>query len=279
MSRLRGESKTYYAKDGGLASGEQLQKLLDNFMAQQVLHLTVGAQVMLIKNIDETLVNGSMGIVVAFNEPAAMYDRNFGGESQEETSKVGVVKAPALDESKKKRPVVDFNVPGGGIRQVMLEPETWKVELPNGQVQASRTQVRIQQLLFRPVHLIFTPTLQYPLILAWAMSIHKSQGQTLVRVKVDLAKVFEKGTVFLFSILPLVLTTHVNLRQVKPTWLFLVLHLLTVCRCSTSTPARQDCQSTFFPFAFYSPCCSGVCPRKGQGMERKVRDVFQSHCS
>ncbi|KAI0272371.1 hypothetical protein BC834DRAFT_966412 [Gloeopeniophorella convolvens] len=55
----------------------------------------------------------------------------------------------------------------------MIEPETWKVELPNGEIQASRTQ--------------------YPLILSWAMSIHKSQGQTLDRVKVDLGKVFEKG--------------------------------------------------------------------------------------
>lgn len=142
MSYLRGESKTYYAKDGGLASGEQRQKLLDNFMAQQVLHLTVGAQVMLIKNIDETLVNGSMGIVVEFREPS-VYDRNFTGDSQEVNPKVGVVKALALDESRNKRPVVDFNVPGGGIRQVLLEPETWKIELPNGDIQASRTQVRV----------------------------------------------------------------------------------------------------------------------------------------
>jgi len=40
------------------------------------------------------------------------------------------------------------------VRDYLARPESWKMEDPNGKVVASRTQV--------------------PVILAWAMSIHKS---------------------------------------------------------------------------------------------------------
>ena len=73
-------------------------------------------------------------------------------------------------------PVVRFVLADGTSRDLLCQPETWKVELPNGEVQASRSRV--------------------PLILAWALSIHKAQGQTLERVKVDLGKVFEKGQAY-----------------------------------------------------------------------------------
>lgn len=50
------------------------------------------------------------------------------------------------------------------------------------------------------------------LAVAWAMSIHKAQGQTLERVKVDLRRIFEKGqAVRSFSLAtrnPVVLTSY-----------------------------------------------------------------------
>lgn len=74
------------------------------------------------------------------------------------------------------RPPIEFAHLDGTTRQLFNQPELWKVELPNGEVQAQRSQI--------------------PLILAWALSIHKAQGQTLERVKVDLGKVFEKGQAY-----------------------------------------------------------------------------------
>ena len=57
--------------------------------------------------------------------------------------------------------------------QLLCAPLMFTVEGIMGNVEVSRMQV--------------------PLILAWALSVHKSQGQTLQRVKVDLGRTFEKG--------------------------------------------------------------------------------------
>jgi ATP-dependent exoDNAse (exonuclease V) alpha subunit len=66
-------------------------------------------------------------------------------------------------------PVVQFI---NGTTKMCL-PEEFTVNNAHGETEATRVQV--------------------PLILAWALSMHKSQGQTLERVKVDLGRTFEKG--------------------------------------------------------------------------------------
>ena len=109
-------------------------------MAPGELDLCVDAQVMLIKNIDDTLVNGSMGRIVKFVNPT-----QHASETEAEVPKDN--KKPALSSGSGgvDWPVVEFTIPGthGYTREVMIQLETWKVELPSGEIQVSRTQVSV----------------------------------------------------------------------------------------------------------------------------------------
>ena len=192
MKNLTGKDFEFKALDGGsIQDVNQREKLLANCMAPASIILKKGAQVMLIKNIDETLVNGSVGKVIAFMdektfdiyhededefqavEPTDVKDEDMTGSRQK--LKQLINKNLASDTSMK-WPLVRFAIADGTSRDLLCQQESWKIELPNGEVQASRSQI--------------------PLILAWALSIHKAQGQTLDRVKVDLGKIFEKGQAY-----------------------------------------------------------------------------------
>ncbi|KAJ3552575.1 hypothetical protein NM688_g4082 [Phlebia brevispora] len=191
MRDIDSETHSYHAFDGGpLATTDGGQKMLANFMAPEKLVIKVGAQVMLIKNLDDQLVNGSMGTVTEFCYPQDFLTNpgdpyvNEEKPSSKPSSKVGGSNAASVGQ---KWPVVEFIIRQGshmGKRRMLMQPETWKVELPNGELQVSRTQ-RLTDFIR-----------QLPLILAWAMSIHKSQGQTLERCKVDLGRIFEKGQAY-----------------------------------------------------------------------------------
>lgn len=190
MRNLSGMPFEYRAEDGGsIKDLKQRDKLLSSCMAPPSITLKKGSQVMLIKNIDDTLVNGSVGKVVAF-----MDEKMFDIYHQDEDSFQAAETMDLADEEparKKLRammdkdfvadtsrqwPLVRFSLADGSSRDLLCQRESWKIELPNGEVQASRSQI--------------------PLILAWALSIHKAQGQTLERVKVDLGKIFEKGQAY-----------------------------------------------------------------------------------
>ncbi|KAJ5312588.1 hypothetical protein PENANT_c007G10586 [Penicillium antarcticum] len=191
MGRLSGEMMMFNAVDSGTIQDPQhREKLLSNCMAPPLIQLKKGAQVMLIKNMEESLVNGSIGRVVAFMseeyfdsyrendkefaEDATASDEERAMRAKKKLKPMGHKEGPAS--VTRKWPLVCFMQPDGSERHLLCQPETWKIELPNGEVQAQRQQV--------------------PLILAWALSIHKAQGQTLQRVKVDLGRVFEKGQAY-----------------------------------------------------------------------------------
>lgn len=121
------------------------------------------------------LVNGSVGKITDFltcHEAKEIHHIEviLSQRDKEQNPSTGEVRiAENLWRNQTKWPVVEF--PCG--RKRLIPPHEFTIENVNGSMQALRLQV--------------------PLILAWAISIHKSQGQTLQRVRVNLGKIFEKG--------------------------------------------------------------------------------------
>ncbi|KAH6605136.1 dna helicase pif1 [Trichoderma cornu-damae] len=183
LRELPGKPNRYDAIDTGDVNIRD--KLLANMMAPKSIELKMNSQVMLIKNLDGSLVNGSLGTVIAFSDERTFEMTNtddYAAELRDDAMARARRKLKAFSREPEpggsgvKYPVVRFISTDGTARVVLCQPEEWKVELPNGEVQAKRVQL--------------------PLILAWALSIHKAQGQTLERVTVNLGRVFEKGQAY-----------------------------------------------------------------------------------
>lgn len=185
LRRLPGEVRVFEARDqfGRGAKDEirkSLQQQLDGLLCDVKLELKVGAQVMLIKNVDEKLVNGRIGSIVGFVTEAE-YELRQSSQASEGFEDGNEEKA-VQDETC--YPLVHFpnDDEPSGVEEMLCTMEEWKVEVETGvgtktqKITASRTQV--------------------PLMLAWAMSIHKAQGQTLSYVEVDIKKAFNPGQVY-----------------------------------------------------------------------------------
>lgn len=145
LARLDGASVILHAIDAGSRSG--IAQLHKHGRFVQTLELKVGAQVMLLYNLEtkQGLVNGTLGTVVRFDGPAH---------------------SPI--------PVVLFHT-RHGTREVIMKREVWEI-LSGDMVIASRTQ--------------------YPLRLAYALTIHKSQGMTLPAMVVDMHRIFSAGQAY-----------------------------------------------------------------------------------
>ncbi|MDR3079123.1 MAG: AAA family ATPase [Rickettsiales bacterium] len=79
--------------------------------------------------------------------------------------------------AKKSYPLVDF----GNAREFLVVPETWEISsfsYETGELEVIATMTQI------------------PLALAWAMTVHKSQGMTIDRIECDLRNSFAEGQVY-----------------------------------------------------------------------------------
>lgn len=163
LDALQTDMRTYTSMDSGQLPPDQLQRTLDNFMAPRHMALKKGAQVMLIKNVDRELSNGSVGTVLDFLDEDSFKDQ-YGEEDVSDELLARAERAPGVSRTMQQErtearaaprwPLIRFHLVNGHVRDYLARPESWKMEDPNGKVVASRTQV--------------------PVILAWAMSIHKS---------------------------------------------------------------------------------------------------------
>lgn len=171
-----------------------VETLKKTVRTQDELILKIGAKVMFIKNNTELGVsNGTMGELIGFaavkvddsqdNSDALIEnDEDIDNSTDNEEGTAKRVKDKTKkdkDDDKKtaktkkpttqKMPVVRLN----SGREVIAEPEEWIIEDETGEVLASYEQV--------------------PLCLAWAITIHKSQGMTLDAAEIDLSRTFELG--------------------------------------------------------------------------------------
>lgn len=136
LEQLTGDEVFYTQSTTG--SANYVENLQRSVLAPATLRLKEGALVMAVKNaMDRKYVNGSIGMVVAF-EQGTEY------------------------------PIIQFR----NGKEVVMQPDTW--ELRDG----DKKRASISQI---------------PLRLAWAITVHKSQGMTLDSAKIDLRRAFVEG--------------------------------------------------------------------------------------
>lgn len=126
LNSLPGEERVFIATDTG-------QKLLmKSCIAPEKLVLKVKAQVMLLKNIDSTLVNGSLGTVIGFAGDKGFKERhelspyrNFGSPSKNGNKNNRTEDQDFYDNALMERlPIVEFT----NGRRLVIEQERWELE-------------------------------------------------------------------------------------------------------------------------------------------------------
>ncbi|KAG8414570.1 hypothetical protein J3459_022503 [Metarhizium acridum] len=165
-----------------------LVQLKEHRLERQV-QLRIGMIVVLQVNLDlrAGLCNGSQGIICGFEDydPAKLPRAKSSTRSSSAAESATIYGDYA---SLKERQVERF--------MAGQEMKIWpRVLFHNGQKRTIYAECTVNSFGHKEPYSLLHRT-QIPLMAAWAMSIHKSQGMTLDRVIVDVSKAFEEGQVY-----------------------------------------------------------------------------------
>lgn len=160
LQSLDGETRTFEAVDTYSIPSYVAEQLSNGFMAPQKLELKIGANVMCIKNMETDIVNGSIGKVIDFMSK---------GDYLTQLAETDL----PINTNTKKYPLVQFMVEGSTPKQILVQEEEWLIEDGKGNPLITRVQL--------------------PLMVLYALTIHKSQGQSIPYVVVDFRRIFESG--------------------------------------------------------------------------------------
>lgn len=207
LNSLPGQAVTYSSEESGRMMGTDVfRKISNSFLAPNQISLKVGAQVMLIKNYSKDLVNGSLGVVVDFIDETNFVNITEGNrspkgkfgflEKDKDLEMLSILQKSSSGSDNKEdiwegifnevKSSYNFNTyPVVRFISKLDNTSQLKVVLPHN---FDFLDQKTEQVLVRKR--------QIPLILAWALSVHKSQGQTYNLLKVDISKTFEVGQVY-----------------------------------------------------------------------------------
>lgn len=213
LGSLPGKAFEFHAVD---ASPKEYASLLDSsVMVEKTVTLKVDAQVMMLKNKPESeLFNGSLGKVLFFTterlerimkEFYSLIDDDLVQDMRIVSRAIGnplIMESTDFKQDLHSRPLARLNALQTMINHAkkcspkepvypyvrwsldnnnrfhyeLMLPERFPVDVPGAKTGLERNQL--------------------PLMLCWALSIHKAQGQTIQRLKVDLRNIFEAGQVY-----------------------------------------------------------------------------------
>ena len=145
LNELAGVKKIFKSKDVG--SPYHISFFDKHCQAISDLELKIGAQVMLLANIDTDngLVNGSVGKIISYEVNGILVRFKTG--------------------------------------KFIIEPYTWELK------EQKRVGLKMQKV-------VVASRTQYPLKVAYALTVHKAQGSTIDRAVIDISEAFAEGQIY-----------------------------------------------------------------------------------